>query len=79
MMLFCGGKVNAKKHLMIALIDDNEAAKTAEQKYGSISIHRKSARMTCFNESQLYSLAPYRISRCDDDNQLLLVTHYSWP
>ena len=28
---------------------------------------------------QLYSLAPYRISRCEYDNQLLQVSHYSWP
>eukprot|EP00984_Skeletonema_dohrnii_P022377 scaffold11515_cov195-Skeletonema_dohrnii-CCMP3373.AAC.2 len=26
-----------------------------------------------------YSLAPYRISRCEYDNQQLLMTHYSWP
>jgi hypothetical protein len=36
-------------------LDDclDEAAKTAAHKYGSISIHRKSPRMNCFNNNLL--------------------------
>jgi len=29
--------------------------------------------------AQQYSLAPYRISRCEYGDQLLLVTHDGWP